>query len=448
MADHIRSGMNQKSVQDSGSLGHFSKSDIRYWQRAIFRQSYTRNGQTFLTSAWAMKVAYEGRRSTFNLRTPNKAAAAAKARDIYLFLAANGWEAAFARYKKTKPIQPGTAEPVTVGEFLDEVSRTASNQRTVESYAKAFRQIISQSFGLATSTDKYDHCHGGQSKWLEKVHSIKLAEMTPSRVQEWKLSFLANAGTDPLELRRARISVNSLVRQARSLFANKRTRHLQLSLPNPLPFDGVDFEPRQSMKYRSEIDVVALIKAAKAELRDSLPEAYKVFLLAVGAGLRKKEIDLLEWRSFRWEENVIRIEATRYFHPKSEDSIADLPIDREVMALFRDYYDGAKGSFVIKSKRAPLPTKPQQYYRCEPTFEQMNVWLRKHGVNGDKPLHTLRKEYGSLLTRSYGIHAASRALRHADLRTTSEHYSDSTARVTPGIGRLIGNRSKRGKAKT
>jgi hypothetical protein len=33
-----------------------------------------------------------GRRERFPLYTPNKAAAAAKARDIYLFLAANGWE--------------------------------------------------------------------------------------------------------------------------------------------------------------------------------------------------------------------------------------------------------------------------------------------------------------------------------------------------------------------
>jgi integrase len=292
---------------------------------------------------------------------------------------------------------------------------------------------------LAEGTDRYDYRQGGQRKWLTKVHSVKLAEVTPARVQEWKRSFSANAGRDPLALRRARISVNSLLRQARSLFAAKRIRHLQLSLPNPLPFDGVDSEPRQSMKYRSEIDVVALIKAAKAELRDSLPEAYKVFLLAVSAGLRKKEIDLLEWASFRWEENVIRIEATRFFHPKSEDSIADLPIDREVTALFRGYYEPAKGPFVIKSRRAPLPSKPHQYYRCEPIFEQVNVWLRKHGINGGKPLYTLRKEYGSLLTRSHGIHAASRALRHADLRTTSEHYSDSTARVTPGIGRLVAN---------
>jgi hypothetical protein len=93
------------------------------------------------------------------------------------------------------------------------------------------------------------------------------------------------------------------------------------------------------MKYRSEIDLVKLIETAKAKLRDSSREEYKVFLLAVGAGLRKKEIDLLEWSSFRWDENVIRIEPTRYFHPKSEDSIADLPIDREVMDVFRGYYE-------------------------------------------------------------------------------------------------------------
>jgi hypothetical protein len=104
MKGHNSAGMNRKSVQAAPMLGHFSKSDVRYWQRAVFRQSYTRNSQSFLTKAWAMKVAYEGRRETFPLGRPNKAVAAARARDIYLFLAANGWEAALARYKKTKRI--------------------------------------------------------------------------------------------------------------------------------------------------------------------------------------------------------------------------------------------------------------------------------------------------------------------------------------------------------
>jgi hypothetical protein len=264
-------------------LSHFPKTDIRFWQNAVFRQPYTVDGQRRLTKEWYARLQYGGKRQFFSLGTPNKAAAAAKARDIYLALIASGWESTLARYKGAKEFAQAKQhqQPCTVGDFLGEVLRTASNQRTIEGYAKAFRQIVSQSFGLATGTDKYDYRHGGLSKWLDKVHTVRLAEVTPARVQEWKRSFLAAAGTDPLEVRRARISANSLLRQARSLFASKRIRHLQLALPNPLPFDGVDFEPRQSMKYRSEIDVVALIKAAKAELRDSLPEAYKVFLLAV-----------------------------------------------------------------------------------------------------------------------------------------------------------------------
>jgi integrase len=180
-----------------------------------------------------------------------------------------------------------------------------------------------------------------------------------------------------------------------------------------------------------------LIAHARQELEYNDPEAYKVFLLAVGLGLRRKEIDLLEWPAFRWNENVVRIVPTRYFHPKSEDSIADLPVDPELMEIFSKHFAGAKGAFVIRSDRPPMPPRPHQYFRCDPIFDRLVAWLRRHGLNGNKPLHALRKEYGSLLTRRYGIHAASRALRHSDLRTTSEHYSDSTARVTPGVGRLL-----------
>jgi hypothetical protein len=54
------------------------------------------------------------------------------------------------------------------------------------------------------------------------------------------------------------------------------------------------------------------------------------------------------------------------FHPKSEDSIGDLPVDAEVIDLFRKYYKAVKGAFVIKCKRSPLPAKPQQYYRLAP----------------------------------------------------------------------------------
>jgi len=170
-----------------------------------------------------------------------------------------------------------------------------------------------------------------------------------------------------------------------------------------------------------------------------------IFLLAVTSGLRRKEIDLLEWPSFRFKDNVIRIEPTQFFHPKSQDSIAEIQIDSEIMAIFRQYHAKAKGTFVIPSGHPPKTISRGDYYRCESHFDRLNAWLRTKGVNTQKPLHTLRKEYGSLINKAHGIHAASKALRHADISVTNNFYTDSRAQVTPGLGKLFGAEKKRQK---
>jgi hypothetical protein len=105
-------------------------------------------------------------------------------------------------------------------------------------------------------------------------------------------------------------------------------------------------------------------------------------------------MDLLEWSAFRFKENVIRIEPTRFFHAKSEDSIGKIQVDPEIVAIFRQYQAKAKGPFVIPSRRPPKTVLRGDYYRCELHIERLNGWLRKKGVNTQKPLHTLRKEFG------------------------------------------------------
>jgi len=80
-----------------------------------------------------------------------------------------------------------------------------------------------------------------------------------------------------------------------------------------------------------------------------------------------------------------------------------------------------------------------------PVTKGLNAWLRNKGVNTQKPLHTLRKEYGSLVSQAHGIHAASKALRHADIHVTNNYYTDARVRVTPGLGKLFGAKKKRQK---
>ena len=435
--------LNTKSVQEVSkekagrvSAARHAKTDVRYWEKAIFQPTYTRAGRTRSVGEWAAKVQHHGRRETFSLASANKTAAASRAKEIYLSLQSAGWEPTLAKFKPKADC--GSRSVAGVGEFLAEVKAKASGRpKTIEGYCRALRTIVADIFGIDGGKAKYDYRTGGRDKWLARVEAVKLADVTPEHVQKWKLRFLRRAGSDPLKQRAARISVNSLMRQAKSVFAPAVLKFIQLEIPDALPFVGVDFEPRQSMRYRSGFDIEEVIHAAQGELPDG---QMQMFLLAVMAGLRRNEIDKLEWTAFRWNERVIRIEATRFFQPKSESSTGDVEVDAELMEVFRGFRANAKGDFVIESENAARPDATYSHYRCERDFTALTKWLRAHGVTGNTPLHTLRKEYGSQMCAKHGIYAASHALRHADIAITSQHYHDKKRRAAVGMGHLLAAR--------
>jgi hypothetical protein len=78
-------------------LGHFSKTDIRYWQDGLFQKTHRKTAAFIINPAYA-RLQHQGRRERFPLYTPNKSAAAAKARDIYLFLSVNRWIQILAKF--------------------------------------------------------------------------------------------------------------------------------------------------------------------------------------------------------------------------------------------------------------------------------------------------------------------------------------------------------------
>ena len=162
-----------------------------------------------------------------------------------------------------------------------------------------------------------------------------------------------------------------------------------------------------------------------------------MFLLAIGAGLRAGEIDSLLWQQIDLDASTVTIEATKYFHPKSEDSTGVVEIDRGVAEILRGYRARAESEFVLESDRPPRPEAKYYYRRAKPAFDFLTTWLRSKGVEAKKPLHELRKEFGSIICQQAGVYAASRALRHADVSVTASHYLDRKERVTVGIGKIL-----------
>jgi len=166
-------------------------------------------------------------------------------------------------------------------------------------------------------------------------------------------------------------------------------------------------------------------------------EQFKIFCLALLCGLRKREIDTLLWRSVDFDKAVIRIERTEYFQPKSEDSAAEVDMAPQFVEIMRQFHAHAKGEFVIESPNPPRYHTSRANYRAELEFEALYTWLADKGVSARKKLHELRKECGAVIANSMGIFAASRALRHSDIRITSQYYADKKVRITTGLDALL-----------
>jgi integrase len=189
--------------------------------------------------------------------------------------------------------------------------------------------------------------------------------------------------------------------------------------------------------YRSGFNIETLLKSAREELAESKPEQWKILLLGAMAGLRRNEIDKLPWSAFRWEEGVIHIQATEHFRPKSLASENDIPVEPELLEIFRGFRARAKGEFVIESDSAPDNGKPYEHYRCHREFVELLGWLRAHGVVSRTPLHVLRKEFGSQINARFGLVAAQRMLRHAQVAVTAAHYVEIKTRPVLGFGHLL-----------
>lgn len=415
----------------SGALG---KNSAGFWASRIFKG---RNDEGIVSPHYIMRVQFKGRRTTFSTGTGNKEAAAKIAAGIYSELLAVGWDATLAKHRPTNEPDPDLPPPVaSVGEWIAAVRKVSeANESTFTSYSRALRKIVADILAVEKSKKRFGPKKGGAADYRAKIDAASLEVLTLPSVQKWRLEYVKRKKT-PAEERSRMTSCNSTIRQARSLFAGKILKFLpDIRLPDPIPFHSVEFFPRQSAKYFSRIDAKTLLQEAHRELAKTDPPAFLAMLLALSAGLRKGEIDSLQWHQVDFSRQLIRVESTDSASLKTADSRGEIAIDENTIAILRGFHAKKEGAFVIEGEGGGSgPKKWGQNYRAGAVFDRLTAWLRKHGVTARKPLHELRKELGALVTAEHGIYAASRVLRHSNVATTAAHYTDLKTRPVIDVG--------------
>lgn len=413
-----------------------ARTSVAYWKTKVLKPM----GRGGIESPhYSARIGHQKRRERFPLYTPNRESAATKAAQIFAYLLENGWDATLSKFKPQTQNIPAPAEEKeetnTVGTLI-EASRKYSTAReqSLNAYIKAFRRIVSSVMNIEHPSRK-SRQPGRAKSWQEQVDSVDLSELTPSRIQAWKKEFLDTPRAGAQEQRQAITTLNSLIRNAKALFAKKLLPFLEkeLRLPHPLPFDQISMEKSPSVRYRSKIDAKAILARSHKDLKKDHPEAYKIFILALVCGMRVSEIDHLLWGAFDFDENLLRIQDSEFHRLKSEDSAGEIALSQETQDLFFIYSQKTTGQFVIESDQTPSPSASTSRYRCQKHLNILKTWLRDQGVSATKPIHELRKEVGSIIASEEGIFAASRYLRHSDIRITSAIYADQKKRITPSI---------------
>jgi integrase len=401
------------------------KDDCRYWrsrvQKAVFT---TRDGQLKRSAFYSVAISHGGVRRNLSLYTSSQTVAAQKARDLWRAVVNHGWDAALEKLRPTPEVPRET-----IADFIGAVQKSIPRSPTRENYLRNLRLLAAEVAGI----ERKDNTGPEISRWRTRVGKVRLSELSPPKIEAWRVKRLEEHDGDVITQHSAKVSVNTILRCCKSLFGARNLKRLGLEVANP--FKEVAYEKAPPRKYSPSFDVKKVFAAAEAGLHG---DELKVFLLAVCMGLRRHEIDHLEWPSFDWERHVLVIRETKYFKAKTDDSHGIVPVDPELMARFYGFYENhlalmatrkplRQNDFVVQAAGYAKPRLDKTYvrYRCNIIFERLAKWLRKHGVKTARPLHTLRKEAGSLVNASQGIHAASRFLRHSNVMITAAVYADS-----------------------
>jgi integrase len=432
-----------KEVAKKNSFATFQKSKLSpaYWRERVFRPAYgTGAARREVLEFWA-RIQHAGKREAIGLATNDRETASRTAAKLYARVKSAGWTVALAEFAPDRNQLKGVP---TVGEVIEAASKSADiGANTLRGYCVCFRKIAADAYGVRATKSRFDYRTGGLAAWRKRVDSIRLDKLTPKRIQAALDRRVEAAKGNPLAERKARITAASTLRQAKALFAPDRKLPFE-KLPNP--FAGVAVNVGTPPKYVSTVKAGDLMRAAQTELATSAPEAYKVFLLALGAGLRANEIDNLLWAQIDAKENTVRIETTATFETKTESSEREVFVDAGLIAELEKYRAAKTSPYVLESKRLPKPGAAVASYRAEITFDTLKKWLRAHGIVAHKPIHTLRKEFGSLICESSDIFTASRQLGHASIALTAAYYTENRRRVAPAIGAMLNPQPAEGKA--
>ncbi len=385
---------------------------------------------------YTLRVMHAGSRRKFSTGETSIRAAKNKAVAILADIRSRGFDEAVKIHSRRQDAIPGNP--------------------TIEQFVTMAREVFKNDLSDPPSRPTYERYLSNLTRVGKAGKAKTLADLTPERIECFMTIYQKNAKKKGRKQDQVRMTMRTIIRNCSSLFSPKMLRAYKKHGLDEIgnPFKEIDlprirlipYTPLSSVLLKEiciashtlkigDPDAIAPVRVRGRKLapdfRKPQLEAYLIFLLELGLGLRRNEADKAQWD---WVVplidggQILEVRETPYFRPKSRQSRL-IPIPQVI-------YDELQASrcsdapFIIPGQ-TPIDYESGEEplnipYRCEESHRTLVTWLRNQGVEDRSPCHRLRKEFGSAVSTTFGLFAAQRMLGHSSPLVTEAHYAGLT----------------------
>lgn len=249
--------------------------------------------------------------------------------------------------------------------------------------------------------------------WLDKHLTVLTAQLAT----DYQRLMVPSTLEDEEEQITQKITADTVLRCSRALFSKEAMQLYRGSdsivVPDIAGFMAVSLFNAKKYFVLPDVNVIRTIFTAAPALKADDLNAYRAFLLCVQVGMRKTEAANMRMAWLLDEDSpTVKIHADGKFSPKhghGRKVILDPWVGtelREIAAPGGDYF-----------------LHGTAHERGDDVFDRLNRWLRKRGVDSNKPTHELRKLWFSQKVKRESLLAASQQGGHRDPKITASFYA-------------------------
>ena len=227
-------------------------------------------------------------------------------------------------------------------------------------------------------------------------------------------------------------TVNATLRKVKSIFSEGALQHYRkVGIYTINPFQRDQPVPEESPPFQgySMDKIGSLYTDARAELKGSDDDAFILFQLGLFAGLRQQEALWARWEDLRDTGMYVRSDSVHRTKSKKGRFVYLPP---EIVEEIRN----------LRNSLHPLMVPPRKLdarrgegeRRGRAVAKRLAQWLLGQGViDAHKPIHELRKIYGSLIATEHGLYAAKELLGHSTIAVTEKTYAAFLKRASVNL---------------